>query len=238
MNSWEKKSVADNVKILVDRVPEAERAPTDKHTADELVKLIGKKAGPDLVRFITRRLHYMHEIFSQQLFAPEAIAMALFFSHYPVFVGDSTRLGVAIAIGDFYSGLRTMNTLAMGTDHKKVLTNNNDALYSLAGVHYFLLKNQALMEERNGGVPPAGDRTYDSLEAAIVALFKGRNSQKMYEHAQQVYELMKQTKSREFSLAFQLFKVFVNTDYTNTRAAVLVYDSLIKDIFTPVLTLT
>lgn len=239
MNNWEYKPITETVKLIVDKINDASKAPkpTDKHTTDELVKSIGGKTGPDNIRYITRRMHYMYEIFNRGAFAPEAVAMALFFTHYPVFVGDSTKLGKAIAIGDFYSGLRTMNTLYKGTDHKIVLLNNDDALYSLVGVHYFFLKNQALMEERNGGIPPVGDRTYDALEAAVTALFKGTRSQNMYTNAQQLYDILKQSKSKEFSLSFQLLKTFLATNYTNTRATVLIYDSLIADIFTPVLTL-
>ena len=216
----------------LDRALQEEALPADIDVVRKLVDADGRKRFDEyVIRFVTRRLHWIRRQFDVGLERDVALMVAIL-SQIPVFAWSSVGPESPFAVGSFFGGVAVAVELAASPGAYISYIVDDDAIFSLVGVHYFLLKNQAILASAAvGGARSAGGKTARFLQEAIVDIFQNANHLRF--NLVQMVALWSQCQTKLHTLTFPLVKCLLSTDYADTRPTVAMYDLLLQDALLP-----
>jgi hypothetical protein len=216
----------------LDKALTDEILPPDIDVVRKLVGVDGRKRFDEYtIRFIARRVHWIRRQFDVAVERDVALMIAVL-AQVPVFVW---KFGEPYAVGNFFAGVTVAALLAAEPGAYINYVVDDDAIFSLVGLHYFLLKNQAASApagaEAGAGAGAGVGKTARFLQEAIVDIFQNANHLRF--NLVKMVELWSQCQTKLHTLTFPLIKCMLATDYADTRPTVAMYDLLLQDALLP-----
>ena len=218
-------------KALTDEV-----LPSDIDVVRKLVGVDGRKRFDEYtIRFVARRVHWLRRQFDVAVERDVALMVAVL-AQVPVF---AWKFSEPYEVGNFFAGVTVAALLAADPGAYISYIVDDDAIFSLVGLHYFLLKNQAILGAGSSPVSisapaPSGagaGKTARFLQEAIVDIFQNANHLRF--NLVKMVELWSQCQTKLHTLTFPLIKCMLATDYADTRPTVAMYDLLLQDALLP-----
>jgi hypothetical protein len=139
-----------------------------------LILAIPDKITLEGVVFVATRIGFMFEIMpavDYDNFGSDTAAIMLFMSNLPPFLGTTTIVEKP-AIGSFFWGLQYIYTLMAKNNAYIGCIGTIDAIQSMVGIHYFFLKNIAILHSRGDVSTAIGSSVTTNQLKILINVYK------------------------------------------------------------------
>lgn len=160
-------------------------------------------------------------------FPSDIVYFSRVFCFVPVFLGEGASDDKKIAMGAFMEGI--IAAKSTGADEYHVVMVSTDQLISLAGLHYFFVKNMQIAQTAPG---------LDKIVIELTDTFNYIFDADFRKNIISVRDTLKQASSAAYSVTLQFAKVMCDCDISTPESVARFaqrYDDLIDGIYKPVL---